>query len=156
MNEQECAEAVVAWSRDVLPELNEGRPYLSAQKTKLPDVMVDVSEKAIRLSDDRFPDLDIQQAALRIFEVEAAFMVSHADSDIQADATESAALRDFGARLEAAMVTDSTLGARVFMASVVGAITNYRLPFVRYGDGTKGRQMLLSFAAADLVPIQRP
>lgn len=156
MNEQECAEAVVAWSRAVIGELNEGRPYLTQQKTKLPDVVVDVAEKSIRLADDRFPHMDIQQAALRLFEVEAAFMVHHEDNSATADKDESEQLRDFGARLEAALIADGTLGARVFAASQVGATFNYRLPFVRYGDGTKGRQMTLSFVVADLVPVPSP
>lgn len=151
MNENEVAEAVVAWSREVLSELNEGRSWLTAHKTKLPDVVADVAEKSIVLRDERFPRLDIQQAALRVFEVEMSFMVEKNTGD-SADREETEQLRDFGERLEASLTTDGTLGDRVFAASPVGASFSYRLPFVQYEDGTRGRQMTLSFPVAE--PIQ--
>lgn len=151
MNEDDIAVAVVEWAREQLPELNEGRSWLTAHKTKLPDVVADVAEKAIVLRDERFPRLDIEQAALRVFEVEMSFMVDKQTGDT-ADREETMQLRDFGARLEASLASDGTLGDRVFAASPVGATFSYRLPFVQYEDGTRGRQMALSFPIAE--PVQ--
>lgn len=151
MTEDECAIAVTEWVRAVLPDLAEGRSWITAQKTLLPDVVVDVAEKAIAVSDERFPQLDISQAALRLFEVEMALMVEKAvgDPDSEADEKETVKLREFGAALEASLLTDGTLGGRVFAASPVDARFNYRLPFVEYADGTRGRQMTFSFPVAE-------
>ncbi len=155
MTENECAVAVVAWARAVVPELTQGRSWVSAQKSGLPDVMGDVAEKSIVMEDDRFPHLGIEQAALRVFEVELAFMVDKAvgDPDSSADEKETLKLREFGRLLEVSLLSDGTLGGRVFMASPI-ATFNYRLPFVQYQDGTRGRQMTLSLAVAEPVPAE--
>lgn len=152
MSTDEVAVAVVAWARAVLEELEEGRSWLTAQKTKLPDVVADVAEKTINLADARFPSLDIQQVALRVLEVEMAFMVEHDAEAAAADRAETEQLRDFADRLETSLIGNNTLGGRVFCASPVGMSFNFRLPFVQYADGTRGRQMTLSFAVAE--PIQ--
>lgn len=151
MNENDVAVAATEWARDILPELAEGRSWLTASKTMLPDVVTDVAEKSIVLDDPRFPNLGIEQLALRVFEVEMAFMVA-SDTGSEADKNETETLRDYGARLEASLIGDGTLGGRVFRAAPVDSVFNYRLPFVQYEDGTRGRQMTLGFAVAD--PIQ--
>lgn len=152
MNENDAAVAVTAWAREVLPELAEGRSWLTAQKTALPDVVADVAEKRIVRGDDRFPYPSIQQTELRVFECDLAFMVEseNAAPDDEADRAETEQLRDFGARLETAIHDDATLGGRVQMASPL-AVFNYRLPFVEYGDGTRGRQMTLNLLVAELI-----
>lgn len=156
MDTDAVAVEVVAWARAVLDELKEGRSWLTAQKTKLPDVVADVAEKTIRLADDRFPTLDIQQVALRVFEVEMAFMVEHDEQAASADRVETVELRDFADRLERSLIGDNTLSQRVFCASPIGMTFNFRLPFVQYADGTRGRQMTLSFAVAEPVQPQTP
>lgn len=150
MTEDQCAIAITAWVQQVLPELNAARSWLTAHKTELPDVVVDVAEKSIQLRDDRFPRIDFEQAALRVFEVEFAMMVEH-KPDPGADELETKELRDYGARLEVSLLTDGTLGGRVFMASPLVTF-NYRLPFVQYEDGTRGRQSVVALAVAE--PVQ--
>lgn len=155
MTEDQVAEQLVAWARAELTELQEGRAWLTAQKTKLPDVVADVEEKSVVLSDPRFPRLDIEQAALRVFDCVLAFMVAidkeAAPAGQTVDQAETKLLRDFGARLEASLLSDGTLGGRVFMASPLVSF-DYRLPFVQYEDGTRGRQMVTRLAVAE--PVQ--
>jgi hypothetical protein len=155
MTENEVALELVEWSRATLPELVAGVHYLSAGKTRLPDVSVDVAEKRIARDDERFPYRQLQQTTIRVFECEAVFVVeSEAGPGApapEADKRETEQLRDFGARLEASILNDATLGERVQMASELITF-DYRLPFVEYADGTRGRQMTLNMAVAELVP----
>lgn len=147
MTENDCAIAVRDWADSVIPALATARHYLPSQKTILPDVAVEVEEKSIVMRDDRFSTRDIQQAALRVFELTLAFMVENSPG---ADQAESEQLRSFGADLERSLLTDGTLGGRVQMASPIMRF-DYRLPFVEYPDGTRGRQMTMSFPVAELV-----
>ena len=151
MNENDCALAVEAWVNEVLPQLAASRHFLSGQKTQLPDVLVDVAEKRLVLGDDRFPFAQIQQAWLRVFELELLFMVEHHGGS--ADQDEQEELRLYGASLEGSLMENATLGDRVQMASP-NAIFNYRLPFVQYADGTRGRQLVVNMAVAELAPVE--
>lgn len=151
MTEDDVAVAVKDWVLAELPSLTIGRSWLTAQKTTLPDVVVDVAEKGIVLQDNRFPRLtELQQVALRVFEVEFSIMTAH-EADGSADQSETEELRGYGATLEASLLNDGTLGDKVFMASPI-ATFNYRLPFVQYEDGTRGRQMAVALAVAE--PVQ--
>jgi len=151
VNENECALAVEAWVVATLPALQESRHFLSGQKTLLPDVMVDVAEKRIATGDERFPFAQIQQAWLRVFELDLLFMVEHHGGE--ADKDEQEELRAYGRDLEGSLLEDATLGDRVQMASP-NAIFNYRLPFVQYADGTRGRQLSVNLAVAELAPVE--
>lgn len=153
MNEQEAAEALVAWARDVIPELESGYHYLSGNMGELPAVSCDLVEKRITVEDDRFPYAQLQQVMLRVFEAEVVFIVESQSSpgnpSAEADRRETEKLREFGAVLEAKLLDDVTLGDRVQMASEIVTF-NYRLPFVQLADGTRGRQMTLNMAVAEL------
>lgn len=149
MTENEVAIAVTEWARETLPELNAGYHWLSASKGRLPDVMVDVDEKTRMAEHPAFPGVRIQQADLRVFELTLALMVEAGDGDT-ADKDETEQLRAFGAALEEALIEDASLGERVPMAAP-SAVFNYRLPFVQYDDGTRGRQMTVTMFVAEPV-----
>lgn len=150
MSDNECALAVTAWVNEVLPELAEARHWVTMQKTRLPDAVVDVEESGIALEDSRFSRRRIQQAALKVFEVAVLLMVEHNEGD-EPDRVEQEQLRDFADRLQSSLLSDGTLGSRVQMASPLVRFT-YRLPFVQYQDGTRGRQLTVNFPVAELVP----
>lgn len=152
MNEQQVAQAVRDWAKAVLPELKASRHYLSAQKTELPDVQADVARKRlVRGPDERFPFAQLQQAGLRIFDCELSLMVERdEEAGVQADQRETEQLRDFGDRLEASLLADATLGDRVQMASPLAEF-DYSSPFVEWADGTRGRQLVVTLAVAELV-----
>ncbi len=148
MTEQECAEAVTAWIAEELDELVANYSYLTAQRGSLPDVMVDVEEKAITAGDTSFPFSQLQNRMLRVFSLTANIMVEQ-NGGLEEDRLETEQLRDFGSRLEVSGLTDATLGGRVFMLSPLMSFT-YALPFVEYPDGTRGRQMQVTLSVGEL------
>lgn len=140
------------WAQGVLPELTSARHYLSAEKTTLPDVMAEVVRKRIVRSEEAFGASAIQQAGVRVFDCELSFMVEKAaEGGLEADQLETEQLRDFGARLEASLLSDGTLGGRVQMASPLAEF-DYSSPFVEWADGTRGRQMVLTLSVGELAP----
>lgn len=150
MNEQDAAVAVRDWVLATLPELAAARHYLTAEKSELPDVMADVAHKRlVRGPDERFPFAQLQQAGVRVFDCELSLMVE--SSGGTADQAETEQLRDFGARLEASLLSDATLGGRVQMASPLAEF-DYSSPFVEWADGTRGRQLVVTLAVGELVP----
>lgn len=138
----------VAWARAVLPELLGGYDYVTDQKTQaLPDVMGELQDSRVTLSDPDFAGISIQQAAVRVYRVTLSFMVEN--SDPPAAATQ---LRDFADRLGVSLMTDGTLSGRVFAASPL-ATFDFARPFVEYEDGTRGREMTMNLAVAELVEV---
>lgn len=151
MNEQQVAEAVTDWIRDIIPTLNEGYPYVSSNHGELPDVMVDVPLKSVTLGDDAFPFSALQQRMLRVFSVTVNIMVETATGvEPDADKLETEMLRGYGATIEDSGLKDATLGERVFMLSPLMEF-DYTLPFVEYPDGTRGRQMQVNLSVGELV-----
>lgn len=150
--EQDIAIQLRDWAQAVLPELKAARHYLSAEKTELPDAMAEVLQKRIvRGPDERFPFAQLQQAGLRVYECELSLMVERDEQGgIEADQRETEQLRDFGARIEDSLLGDATLGNRVQMASPLAEF-DYASPFVQWADGTRGRQMVVTLAVAELV-----
>lgn len=152
MNEQECAEAVADWIAGELPALKIVRPFIVAQKTELPDAMVDVVEKSVEQESEEFPFSQLQQVMLRVFRVETYFMVESAGNPA-ADEAETAELRGYGATLESSLLEDATLGGRVELASPIMSF-DYDQPFIQYADGTRGRQMIFRGAVGEIVQGQ--
>lgn len=157
MNERQVAEAVEAWINETLPELEKSYPYVTAGKANLPDAMIDVQEKSISRGrgDERFPWGELQQRTLKVFDIQISLMVDRGDVATpeereEADKLGTHQLQDFGDRLETALLGEPTLGDRVQMASPYCSF-NYALPFVKYADGTKGRQMTFSMSVGELV-----
>ena len=151
MTEREVAEAVSAWVGETLPDLTKTYAFLPATRTTLPDAAIEVLEKRISRGDDerRFPYNQLQQADLRVFECLVSVIVA-SDAEGTADEEETQQLQSFGAALEAALLEDATLGGRVMMCSPL-AVFDYRLPFIQYHDGTRGRQLEANIAVAELV-----
>ena len=154
MGEQEIAAAIEAWVQEVLgDDLKQTYPHVTAAKTELPDAQVDVRDKAVQMGgDQRFPWGELQNRMVKIFEVAVSLLVAKEDG-LEADAESTAQLRDFGERLEHALLHQPTLNDRVQMASPFHTIT-YALPFVEYPDSTRGRQMTLNMAVAELVDYE--
>lgn len=140
----------VAWASEVLTELQGGYDYVTDQKSQaLPDVMGELIDSRAVLSDQlNFPGLAIQQAVLRVFRVTLSFMVDNSDP-----AAASAVLRDFADRLGVSLMEDGTLSGRVFAASPL-AVFDFSRPFVEYEDGTRGREMTMNIAVAELQEVE--
>ncbi len=154
LDEIAAALALEDWVKEVLGEdLKATYPHVTAAKADLPDAQVDVRDKSIQMGgDQRFPWGELQNRLLRVFEVAISFMVAKEDG-LEADAESTLELRDFGRRMEAALLSQPTLNDRVQMASPICNF-DYALPFVEYPDGTRGRQMMMNMAVAELVDYE--
>lgn len=156
MNENEVATAVANWVEATLTDLEVVYAYETAQRGALPDAMVDVRSKTIDRGDDRFPHHQLAQAWMRVFTVTASLMVD-SPSEASADREETEQLRSFGATLEQSALDDATLGGELPLTPAVVICSpimdfDYEQPFIQYPDGTRGRQMLATFAIAELIP----
>lgn len=160
MTEREVALAVEQWINEVIPALERSYPYVTAGKANLPDAMIDVQEKSITRGkgDERFPWAELQQRTLKVFDIQVSLMVDRGDVATpdereKADELGTVQLQEFGAELEDALLSQPTLGDRVQMASPYHN-ANYALPFVKYADGTRGRQMTFSMSVGELVDLE--
>lgn len=158
MDEREVSEALRDWAMEVCDDaalapfdgLVIGYPFLADMAGDLPNVMVDLSRKHLQYGpDERFPYAELQQQWLRIFDAQLNFLVASEGLASARAEEETQHLQLIGAVTEAALTTNADLGGRVQMASPL-ADWNYALPFVQYDDGTKGRQMIMSIAVAEL------
>lgn len=142
--------AVIAWVRDTITELEGAYEYVPAGKTQaLPDVVGDVGTIEVAVDDQRFPFASIQQRYIAIFSISLSFMVDNGDAEAAA-----ALLRDMARRLSASLLsTGGTLGGRVPMVSPTFSF-DFTRPYVRYEDGTKGREMTMDLAVGELVEVR--
>lgn len=167
MNEDQCADALVDWLTNLLSDtvlgagqgLKAAYPFLTSQKGELPDVAVEVAQKRIsRGVEERlfFPLADLQQTVLRVFECLLSFMVeSPGNGGMESDEAEQRLLRLYGTKIEESALADATLGGRLgaaFISPVM--LVDYRLPFVQYQDGTRGRQATVVCAIGEQVMQQ--
>lgn len=145
-NEQEAAEAVLAWVQEVNPELVGGYNYAVAEKPLgLPDVVVEVSLATTSVGDERFPYSQLQQTLLRIFDLTVSIMVSNDDPESAA-----AFLRLCSQRCHEQAIADATLGGRVFVTSQQ-IESNFVPQFTEYDDGTRGRQVQIVLSVAHMI-----
>lgn len=164
MTENEVAQTLTEWLMGMLgpteldPDkaLQVGYPFLPSQKGALPDVSVEVAQKRLsRGAEERlfFPMRDIEQTFLRVFECQVTFMVEvQSTQSMASDEAEQELLREYGARVEASILADASLGGRLGSAFISPvSLFDYRLPFVQYGDGTRGRQATVVLAVGEQV-----
>jgi hypothetical protein len=145
---QEVAERVVAWANGVSVNLTvpfaNTYSWTPSGKGALPDCAVDVSGIELLIDDDRrFPWLSIQQTVVRVFTLDLSFMVDNTDEEAA-----SIYLRSVADALTASLLSDGTLGGTVPMASPLLTF-DFSRPYVRYQDGTKGREVVAQMFVAD-------
>lgn len=148
--------AVLDWMRETLPDLKTGYDHIPEGKDaarasfgdgSLPDVIVDVAETTDGQDFPEFPYAQLQQAWVRVWRVSFSIM---ADNEIPADAAKQ--LRDFADQLRSTIAGDGNLGDRVQFASPIMSF-DFTQPFVRYDDGTKGREVVGTMAVGELVDV---
>lgn len=149
---QDIAVAVRDWLADVNPEVIGKYEFAPPGKDQgLPDVAVEVRHESVQLdSDPRLPQVpDVQQAVLRVYEVEASFMVDQ--GVVTQDAADAGAmLRRFVDQTVIALHGDTTLGGRVQYASPL-VEADFEPKFVRYEDGTRGRMVRVDLVIGELL-----
>ena len=153
MDSTEVAGFVIAWAREVLPDLASDYDFIPAGKSAdLPDIVADIAREGVVREDPRFPLIAVQQAALRVWKIGFSIMVeSGEDDDGARTATEQ--LRGFANALTLSLLNDPSLGGRVPFAAPDISF-DYTAPFVEYSDGTRGREMAGEFAVAEPVVVQ--
>jgi len=150
MNSQDVAVAVGEWALEVNEELTTAYAYSPLQKdNELPDVVVEIDASGIRLGDSEFPFRDIQQRAIRRWDITASFMVVNDDP-----AEAASLLRTFADRCTTELMSDSTLRGRVPFVSPFVTF-DYTPPFVEYADGTRGREMTFALSVGELIEVDQ-
>lgn len=145
-------DAVIAWSRDTLPEIEGAYDYDTGTKEQgLPDVAVECTTEGVDRS-GLFPiPSQLQQIrAVYAYVCEASFMVGWNDPD-DPDEQQAAAhkLREFAKALKSAIAADGTLGGRVQTVSRFHTF-EYRPGHVEFADGTRGREMRMQLVVGEL------
>lgn len=150
MTNEQVIDAVLQWVAAELPVVGASTyDYVPAGKSKeLPDCVGALEFERIVRDDARFPITQLQQiVALRVFEMELSLMVQTGTTEAE-HAAAAAELRGLVEQLVVAVCNDHTLGGRVFAASAE-VEADYRRPFVKWEDGTRGREVLVSLAVAE-------
>lgn len=148
---QAILEGVVAWVKDVLPELVGSYDYLPAGKNaNLPDVVAEFDNVELVLggNDNRFPYHQLQNAQVIAYTLTVSLMVDNSDPESAA-----AVLRGFQQRLLADFVDEANLRGNVPFRSPFIRF-DYTPPFVEYEDGTRGREMTMTITVGDLVEVE--
>jgi hypothetical protein len=149
MTTSEITAAVVEWARASAPMLAGGYDYVPASKTEaLPDVVVEVQTSAVVPNEPRLPQAGIQQAMVKVHTVGVSVMVDNRDPQAAADQ-----LREIMDGLSASLLGDGSLGGRIPMTSPQHTI-DYTRPFVRYADGTEGREAVATIIVGEPVTIE--
>ncbi len=147
MTIEQVTGAVVAWAKEVLPELQGTYDYPADAKIfPLPDAAAEIQDVELAVADaGDFPNLNIEQAMLRVYHVHLLLLVDPEPPD---EATEK--LTDFVDRLTASALSDRTLGGRVGGVAPTFRST-FTPPFVEFDDGTRGRLSTMEFTIGELI-----
>lgn len=127
--------------RHVYDHLPVGKPY------GLPDAIVEVANVQTVIDDPRLPFGAIQNRWCVIYPIGLSMMVENDDPEAAA-----AQLLAYVKLLAASLTADGTLGGRVPFCSPSFTF-NFDRPFVRYEDGTKGREATASLTVGDLMEV---
>jgi hypothetical protein len=146
MDQQAVIDGVLTWAREAVPDLQGGYDYEPSAKTQsLPDIVATLSTVEVVVDDPRFRLTNVQQALITAYGVNLSIMVDNGEPQAAAQS-----LRGWCDALAASLLADSTLGGRVPFASPL-IIFDYTRPFVRYQDGTKGREVAVEMVVGELV-----
>jgi hypothetical protein len=162
MDEVTIPRYVRDWCRATIPELNAGYDYVTAMKDQLPDVQVNLTDtRAVYGGDERFPYGElIENANLLIYEMDVSFMVESGDGAPLSAQEQQDKLKEWAKTLRLAIHDDAQLpytdpGDVDHRLPPLGASPlvafDFGLPFVQYDDGTRGRQMSMALAIAELI-----
>lgn len=151
MTNDQIIAAVIDWFRDGLPWLEHDYDYVPAAKPgAIPDIIVDVEsdEENFGAQFAEFPFAQIQQVSLRVHRL--GFSIMDDNSDPQAAAQR---LRGIPDELRPLLRRDATLGGRLEPRTMASPFISFDFtqPFVRYEDGTKGREVVGSMSVGQLV-----
>jgi hypothetical protein len=147
MTIQEVADALLEWTRELLPELQGGYSFIPLMTwQELPDVVWDVGSVNTQVGGGVvFPHREVQQAWIRRFDCAGSIMIENSDPQLAAES-----LRDMADRLTASLMEDGSLGGRVPFISPFFSF-DFTAPFVERDDGTRGREMTMELIVGEFI-----
>lgn len=152
MSAQEVAEAVVEWAEAQIKELKAGYAYPGATSGALPDVWVVVQQiRTVPNDEEHFPFAGLQQVWLKEYPLELSIMAEQGEGEEAAKTTHEA-LEGYAETLIGSALADVTLGSRVQMTSP-RIEANLAEPFGERPDGTKGRELVMTFVVAEMIEL---
>jgi hypothetical protein len=144
----EIANRLIAWARDILPDLQGGYPYPEGDRDQpLPDVGCVVNSGELVRSHPDFPQLTIQQALVQIRRCDLLLVAPPEPIDEW-----TPKLYGWVDTIEQNILDDYTLGDRLEAVSPFVSHSN-RPPFVQFEDGSTGRMTTVSMVVAQSVPV---
>lgn len=151
MTNAQIIAAVIAWFREGLPWLEHDYPYVPAAKPgAIPDVIVSLENDDENLGSNfaEFPFAQIQQRTLRVHRLGFSIMEDNSDP-----AAAAARLESIPDDLRPLLRGDATLGGRLDPGTMASPFITFDFtqPFVRYEDGTKGREVVGALSVGQLV-----
>jgi hypothetical protein len=152
MTSQEVCEALVAWAREQIPELNAGYPYPSASTDALPDVIAaTLTTRTLPSDEEYFPFALLEQVWLKEWEVQVSIMVEQGNGEAGAEAAHQT-LEGFADTLLGSTVAGVTLGEKVMLSP--RATFELDDAFEERADGTRGRELQGLLVAAEPIEVE--
>lgn len=149
MTFEEVAEGMVAWARELIPELKDGYSYPPGITDRLPDVSAVIGGvKDVPSDAERFWFLQLEQAGLRIFDVEVSIMVE-VEEGAKGEEAAQRALEGYAETLMGSTLAGASLGDEAMISPRVE--TDLTEPSEQRQDGTRGRAVYLKMAVAHTV-----
>lgn len=145
MTTQQLRTAIASWADETLPALNGAYDHAPERHSQAFPTADCVLGKVTRSRNDRrFPNLQIEQADVRVWEVSLVVAVPPDPPDAAEDQ-----LAEFADALDAAIASDPTLGDRVQAADPY-AETSFEA-FVEFDDGPRARALDMRLVIAESV-----
>jgi hypothetical protein len=151
IDERTVAEAVTDWAGDLLeiPEPQRHSHPIALVQNQMPDLVATVLHRRVVSSEPGFPESQLQQAWLQLFDVEISVKVDREDVDPAIQAAHQA-LQGYGKALSESALADRTLGGRVEFVSPAIAC-DYSAVFEEYEDGTRAQVVLVTLTVGELI-----
>lgn len=155
MEAHEVAEAVVAWVRGLIPEIQSGAAYPGAVTLDLPDVWAVVETiRTVPSDPENFPWLGLESVWLKEWFFEVSIMVEQKRHTDGAEEDEDAAARETQQKLEAfaeTLIGSTMSGVRLGDGVAISPRIEANLgePFNERSDGTRGREVVINLVTAE-------
>lgn len=155
MTSEQIIDATVAWVEQAIPALA-GKVYEHTPSVKqfaLPDCNLILTDNIVqRDGGDDFPFLRLQQFEVDVYQFGASFVVAAGTTDAEEQAAE-VTLRTFGDAIKTATRSGLAIDAPEPLVPGVRPRFQYQPLFVRYEDGTRGREMTAQLSVAQLLEV---
>lgn len=153
MTSEQVAEAVVAWAREVIPELKHGFPYPPGITDDLPDVAAVVQEiRTVQSDPENFPLEGLEQVWLKVWSLDVSIAVEQGDG-AEGEKVAHQTLEGWAEALLGSTLSDVTLGGKLTGAFASPRITIDLGEYESRSDGIRTREMPITMAVAEEIEV---